>query len=433
MPIKFPKIHLNSIMLAGIHLLIYFCLYCVLSFLGFIKGSPSNATIIHWDAFWYQNIVNNGYSFAEGHQSNIAFFPLFPMLWKVMHLSPICTSLLNLVLMISGMMVLRKLYNLSAREFMLLLSVPALFYCYIPYSEATFFLAGTLIIYGLQRDNKIALLGVFLACLARSASLIFIPLILFVKFYNYRTKKNNRQLIIESVLLIVTAIVSTLLVQTFQYVETGKFFAIFETQKEWHRILALPELYLTTWDGARLIWLDGLAFFTGLIALSLCCIYLWKKINHHHKTISPAFLFSLGYLAMVSTISLLYSGKDLLGGTSIYSINRFVFATPFFMVFLIMCFKNTNISRNAIVLFLIISVITWTLFNAFGFLPGLLKYTLPFMKTKIYFGIIFLYSLLFLLMMDRKIKHNIWSGVYLLNLILQIFLFNAYLNDLWIG
>ncbi len=433
MTIKYPKIHLNSMMLIGIHVLIYFVFYCILTFLGFIKGFPADNTLIHWDANWYKTIVNQGYLFTEGQQSSIAFFPLFPMIWKLSHLSPLFISLFNLILMLSGMMLLRKTYNLNAREFMLLLSIPGLFFCYIPYSEAMFFLAGTLIIYGLKRDHKMAVLGILLACLCRSASLIFIPIIIFAKLYNFQPKKNNRKLIIETLIMIVTAILSTLAVQIFLYIETGKFFALFAAQKEWHRIITMPKLYLTTWDGTRLIWLDGLAFFTGMLSLCLCIIYLWKKIKHRHKTISPAFLFSLGYLTLVTITTLLFTGRDVMGGSTIYSLNRFVFATPFFTVFLIMCFKNLKINRISIFVFIITSLITWTLFHAHGYLWDLEKFALPIMKTKLYFGIIVLYSLLYLLLMNRKIKNNIWSGVYVLNLILQIFLFNAYLNNFWIG
>jgi hypothetical protein len=38
-----------------------------------------------WDAGWYLDIAQNGYSFIPGKQSNVAFFPLYPNLIRLVH------------------------------------------------------------------------------------------------------------------------------------------------------------------------------------------------------------------------------------------------------------------------------------------------------------------------------------------------------------
>ncbi|MFT6845584.1 MAG: hypothetical protein ACJAUV_001781 [Flavobacteriales bacterium] len=416
-----------------IHVAIFFSFYCVLSFLGFINSYPTNGSLLQWDAWWYKSIIDNGYSFKVGQQSNVAFFPLFPWLWKISSLSVLGISVVNFLLFYVGVVFIQKTYNLESKILLLLLSTPSLFFCYVPYSEAIFFFAGSLMIYGLKKNNWIAILGVFIACLSRSASLMFIPVILFAKFYNYVPKKDNKKLIQDSVLLLLSAVISTLLAQYIQYLESGKFFTLFEAQKEWNRFLSLPKLYLTTWDGARLIWLDGLALFVGLISLYFCFVLLVKKFYNKHKTISSHTLFSFGYLALIAIVTVMYSSEDAKGGTSIYSLNRFIFASPFFFVFIISILKRNKVKTKGILCFMLISLLTWLLFNMAGYMEGLQKFSLPFFKTKIYFGIVFCYSGLYLLITNKKYKDQLWSGLYVINIILQIYLFNGFLNGTWIG
>lgn len=419
----------NSIVTIVIHITILFMFYCILSFLGLIKNFPTNETLLQWDVGWYKSIVENGYSFNLGKQSNVAFFPLFPLVWKTTLLSPLWISVVNLIILLTGMLILQRTFNLVRRDLLLLLSIPSLFFCYVPYSEAIFFFAGSLIIYGLKKENWIAVIGIFIACMTRSSSLMFIPIILFAKLYNFTPNKSNRKLIGETILLILSAIVSTLLAQYIQFLESGEFFTLFKTQKEWNRILALPKLYLTTWDGARLIWLDGLAFLVGIISMSLCIVFLIKKYFNKQKTISSNILFSLGYLSLVTIVVLLYSGEDGKGGTTLLSLNRYVFSTPFFTVFLIKLLQRDRLNKKVILHFIIVSLIVWSLFNMLGNLDNLLE----FFKTKIYFGIIFLYSMVYLIITNSNYKNQFWSGLYVLNVLLQIYLFNAFLNGVWIG
>ena len=39
-----------------------------------------NTILVKWDGAWYNNIVNYGYSLSPGQQSNVAFFPFYPLL-----------------------------------------------------------------------------------------------------------------------------------------------------------------------------------------------------------------------------------------------------------------------------------------------------------------------------------------------------------------
>ena len=418
------------------HVLILLTMYCILSFLGFIKGMPTNESLIQYDVVFYKSIADAGYSYAPGTQSNVAFFPLFPLIWKLSHLSSVMMSLLNLVFMLAGMVILNKVLRLRRSEFLLLLSTPSLLFCYIPYSEALFFLSCSLFIYGLDRNFKLALLGIFLACLCRSASMTFIPVLIFTALFYIKPKRTveNRKHIIRFSLLIAASLLALLLSQFIQYLQTGEFFVIFEAQKQWDRVFKFPTSYLTTWDGIRLIWLDGLAFLTGVVSAVIAVIVFIRKVSGTGKTISPVFVFSIGYLALVTVTILFFSTVDTyLGGTSIFSLNRFVFATPFFFVFLMLSFRYFKLNVKLILYFTLISAVVWLLFNAHGYIEGLTIFDLKYFKTKLYFIITFLYSLVYVAMIDKNKRLQLWSGLYIFNIILQLYLFNGFFNGRWVG
>jgi hypothetical protein len=421
------------LLIFGLHLVVIFSIYIIFSFLGFVQGYPTNGGLHQWDVGWYESIKDSGYSFQPGEQSNVAFFPLFPLLWRLFPLSHLGISLINLLLFAGGVFLLYRTYHLDAQKTLLIFSIPSVFFCYVPYSEALFFLAGSLILYGLRKNNWIAVLGVVMACLARSASLLFIPILLFAKLYQFRPGRDHKRLWRETLMLILSALISTLLAQYIQYLDTGVFFTLFQAQESWDRFLKYPTLYFTTIGESRLIWLDGLGLLVGVTSAVAALILIAKKFGNIQKRIAADYLFSIGYLALVALVTVLYSGLGAHGGTTLHSLNRFVFATPFFMVFLIVLLKRNWLNTRHIILFGVISTLTWFLFGGFGHLPDLDHFALPYFKTKIYFLIASLYAFLFLMLSNKQYSNHIWSGLYLLNVILQIYLFHAFMHGTWIG
>ncbi len=47
---------------------------------AYLGKSPTLAALVRWDAWWYLNIVERGYWLDAPHPSNVAFFPVFPLL-----------------------------------------------------------------------------------------------------------------------------------------------------------------------------------------------------------------------------------------------------------------------------------------------------------------------------------------------------------------
>lgn len=132
----------------------------------------------------------------------------------------------------------------------------------------------------------------------------------------------------------------------FQYKVTGVWFAYFKTQSHFlNRTLQWPELPFTTWDGLRLLWLDGFALFTGLLAAAILCALLLRR---HRKTKDPdqATIFSLCYLALALLSVIFFNGKDVRGGTSLMGANRYLLATPYFTVLLFSLHTRLNLTLN---------------------------------------------------------------------------------------
>ena len=417
------------VLIALLHVALLASFYFILTFFGFIKFYPDNIGLINFDVGWYKNIVENGYTYIEGEQSNIAFYPLFPYLWKLLSVNAIFMGIINFLIYLLGLIVLQRTYNFSIASFLLFLSIPSNIFYYMPYSEALFFLSGALMLYGFKNSKQITILGIFLACLCRSVSLIFLPIFLVMLIYNNLYIKNKNYSTYLKYML--TTVVATLLVQLIQYFDTSLFFGLFKTHSAWGRSLSLPRFPFTTWDNARLLWLDGLALFVGSIALYLCFIFLIRKVKRKKSHLSLGILFTVGYLTLITVSNVIYAPIDELGGTSLISLNRYVFATPFFIALLSYFFRSNLLSFKNTIAIIVIILTAFYLF--FGDINNLDSILLNRTASIIYYIAMGIYAFVFFISTKNKIRKRIVSGIYIFNLLLQHVLLNYYFNNIWVG
>lgn len=119
------------------------------AFLALIYG-PSGVSLstgCHWDCGWYQSIVRNGYvseippTVQDLDRSNVAFFPLFPLLGRlaaeVFSLPSESALPLVSILFAAGIFTLLP-FLASRRKSLLLLAYPATFYFFVAYSESVY-------------------------------------------------------------------------------------------------------------------------------------------------------------------------------------------------------------------------------------------------------------------------------------------------------
>ena len=71
------------------------------------------AALAVWDGIWYRRVAVHGYLFVPGHQSDTAFFPLYPVLLRIVHLTglPLDAAglLLSNLLLLGALVVLYEL------------------------------------------------------------------------------------------------------------------------------------------------------------------------------------------------------------------------------------------------------------------------------------------------------------------------------------
>jgi hypothetical protein len=412
--------------LVFIHIIIWVGFALVLSQLG-IMQFPNNQNLLQWDAGWYFSIFKNGYEFVENAQCNIAFFPMFPLFWKFSELSFMAISLFNILCFVVGILLLSRTYNFSNNELLVALSFPSLFFCYIPYSEALFFLSVSIFLSGFKKQsNTTIMLGLLLSGLCRSTSILFFPAFIFIELATVYPENNFKKAIINILQYASVAIFSLVLVAIIQFYYTERWFDFLFVQKLWNKAWQLPKLPLNTWDGSRLLWLDGTALLFGLMAAFTAA---WFIINLFSKKIivkDKSVLFTIAYLITVVGITLFYSVTG--EYTSIYSLNRYVFATPFLSVFFVLLSRYSN--SNSKVLLYIYSALT--IFTAILF--GLINYVLTLNNLALEgIGIFAAYAAFNLLLLIKlnNLRYAIFG--YILNMALQLKLLDWFLNGKWVG
>jgi hypothetical protein len=415
------------------HLAVMLITFLVFRFLGFVDTFPDEINLKNWDAGWLYSIVESGYSFTENDQSNLAFFPLFPLIWKFLSLTTIQVSIFNGIVFIIASLILKNYLKISNQLYLILLSVPSLIFCFLPYAESLFFLGGAILLYGLKKSFPLACLGILMASTTRSVSLIFIPIIIVLSLMNIHDKHSLKHHGIRAIILITVSALGTLLTLYYQYLETGVWFALFEVTKNWNREFSIPSLFFTTWDSGRLIWLDGSGFLIGLISFLISLKLLYLKIKDREKVFPPDFLFALGYLTLTVCTVIFYTFEDSKGGSTLLSLNRYIFATPFFWIFLVYVLRMIRPSYKNILLFTLILLLNWTLFDFWGVIRSINMFPSTHTSTVVYFLIVSLYCMTYFLCSNEKILKTIWSGLYVVNVGLQMFLFNTFLKLIWVG
>ena len=144
-----------------------------------------------WDAIWYGSIAQNGYQyFGQREASNVAFFPLFPIVDGLVHSvttlpvevsGPIVSTLLTLLACwLLYRLTLRETgdHSTANRSVVYWLAFPAAYYLAIGYSEATYVVC-VLAAFLFAREGRWSWSGVaaFLAGLARlHGALLIVPL-----------------------------------------------------------------------------------------------------------------------------------------------------------------------------------------------------------------------------------------------------------------
>jgi uncharacterized membrane protein YiaA len=433
--IQFMKNNLFIIL----HLILLFLIFYNLAGLSRVfHFKPLNLLV--WDSKWYLDIAKNGYWYMADSQSNVGFMPLFPYVWKLSGFNVTGISFANLCVFLLSAIMLGKCFGKDNWVVLIYLSLPSVVFFYIPYSEALFFLFGSLFLVGLRKQNRtLSVMGLFLASMTRGAFVFFLPAIIVMETVDSYGRSQEVSKSITNIALFSTA---TFLgggaVGLVQWFQTDKFFPYFEAQRvHWGHQFSWPRLPFTGIDATATTWLNGIAFWFAVMA---CCILgsaAWKTVFKKIRPprISKPLLFSTTFLFLTCVYSVLFnvtgdafpSGKA--GqGTVLFSLHRLVMATPFFFVFLIFLLDGLKPSCRGITYGILSSIGVWFLFGAYRPLGGLGS-----IQSILYFFSMTAYVSLFLLSGTdyRKISGPL---LYVINLSIQGYVFfRLVVEERWVG
>jgi len=411
------------------HVLLIAILYYLFYFLGLCTILPSDASLLQWDANWYNSIQLDGYWYSEKMQSNSGFYPLFPALWNLLGCGAFAISCLNACICLLSIALLVKYFQISPETALLFLSLPSIFFLYVPYAESIFFLGATITLVGLKRGkNAWILIGILIASLSKATAIFFVPSGLFMLLTMQHFKQIKMlPLFLRSILLIAIVTLGTMLVVAIQYQQTGVWMAYFKSQSmQWNRSFTIPVFPLTTWDAHRLLTLDAAAFLVGVVALFLCLRHLWSSVGNNLNSFlqtDKAYLFSCAFLVMVLASILFFNPLDAATNTtSILSINRYMIASPFLLVFLHHHVSSSRLTQKELFVLFGLLLALGFIFNAYS---G--------KRSAFLFFLLIGYCMSYLTVLYKPFLKKYWLVLYFINCCFQLFLFNSFLEGQWVG
>ncbi len=423
-----------------IHLFVWICTYLLLGFLNWVKHMPDNGNVTWFDAGWYRSIRDNGYDYHSDKQSNVAFFPLFPYLWRLLHLNNIRMGLANWIICFMSMALLKRSLRLQNREVLLFLSLPSMVFMYLPYTEASFLFFCTFFIIGRYENKQYwILLGLFFSSLIRPTAIFYVPAIIFSEVVSAVLNGENWRPTLKRILLYsgVSAL-ALLTVAILQRYQTGSWFLFFDVQgKFWNHRFSAPRIPFTTWTEARILWLDAIALTFGIVAALFSLVWAVRaflKKQNVGPSPSAIVLFSSAFLSLTVFSVVFFDARNTSEGTTLLSLNRYILASPFFIVFLWHVLKSGARLKEYAVLFVLALLTIWIcLYPWDGEYEMLKNHILKTNRAVLYLGVVSVYIVSFLLMKLDDIRADLMGGIYLLNMFLQIYLLNEFLTKNWVG
>lgn len=395
-------------------------------------------SLVRWDAIWYHSIETQGYFYRPGAMSSVGFFPFFPWVWDVTHLNAVGISIFNLGLAATAVWLLRRYLHLRLIPLVLYAAFPSCMFLYLPYTEALFFLFSSLVLIGVAGNYRPAgPLGaaLLLGSLTRVTAFFYVPALAAVEVFGWLTGGRSartfwprlRRLIGFGVL----PGLGLLAVVVYQWTQTGVWFAFNKAQAAgWDHHLRLPRLPLTSFGNGAVL-LDGLALLVGGLAGGWVLYQLVQVARGRNAAPRPEVIFAAVFVAGSAVHTTLFAPLSSTGQTSLLSLHRYVFCTPFFLVLL-----NEFIPRQA----LSGRAMAWGLLPvaAVAALMGMLS-TAPFIERPpllgvpvpglLCFGLLLAYAALWLR------AHARWSQVLLYgsSLLLQFLYLYTYALGRWVG
>jgi hypothetical protein len=253
--------------------------------------NPSNF-LVHWDAFWYKDIAEHGYSFDTEKVAlyNVVFLPLYPIciffISKILVVGSatagIIVSILSLFVGAYFLQRLTKEYfpNIDAElPLMYMLIFPTAIFLVAPYAESLFFaLSVASIYYAMRKSFWIAgILGGLAAMTRINGIMLFLPLIIL-----YLESREGSKKITKEMLAPFLVPVGTGLYFTYLWFRFGSFWLYMQAEAMWGRAVGIAGLIPSLVARPAIVNFSlDLVFF---IVACVCSYFVWNKISKAHAS-----------------------------------------------------------------------------------------------------------------------------------------------------
>jgi hypothetical protein len=366
-----------------------------------------------------------------------AFFPLFPMFWKITCSSSIGISTLNyLIFIISIALLIMILLSTTVVNkliaFSVLITVPSTIIFYIPYSESLFLFTTMLAAIGIiKKKYWLLFIGFFLLAMVRPATVFVFIAVLFAELLIFMTHKNFRLFLKEVTVKSLPFILGYFCAIYIQYLYSGSWTALLDARKYWHATVSFS--HFSDWSAEGFGLSIFAIFFLCIPAIGfLLSLFLFKSksiINDYIEKIKNykneyLFLVSIFYLIGIFIFSLITEGLDF------HSFSRYILASPLFYIAVLILLNylyNKPIKLFCIIYFIMtIAVIIFLSVVEYG-------------GDKIQFSFFGLYMFIltgFYIIINRIIPQSLQISLafilILLNTVWNTFLLNVFFSSGWI-
>ena len=395
------------------------------------KYFPNNFSFSDHDTGYYFRIKDTLYH-SDDWVHDVAFFPLFSFLWKLLGVDDIRISIVNVVIYCFSIYLLTKDLVISQLERMIILAIPSFLFFFVPYSEALFLLCLSLYGYCSKEKKYLGMFFcLFLASMTRSAINILLPAVLVAELIQLPKLIDLKRLIVSILGLLIGLFVVVLI----QYKETGHWFIYMQAQKLWGHKFGLPKIPFSTFGNpydhylpaqvlptflGRTLNLDVIALLIGLISIFLCFRLAYQRF--FLNKLDASFLELLG---MISVAGFTLFAVFFKGGL-LFSLNRYIFPTAMF-IWLLSFTKKLKIQSKWFIIIYLLLFLSTAIFRPFVTLDS----TLFFVLTP---GIICILLLdLSLTDLPKFLVKTIHFVFYILLLISQSWFFLRHTSGAWVA
>ena len=372
------------------------CIYrkCKVSYFDLIsKGNQ----LIRGDVSWYKGIAMNGYQkesfkiiqenknkkWESEHQKNWAFFPGWPIFWKLLtfgNLSPLLGIIITNLFFISGAYImglyLESITSIQTKYsfYSIVAFYPFSFFYSLPLPESLFLLASSLYIYSSSKIYKnktsiyFAIFSGIISGLSRQFG-IFLCLFSISEYCKLsKEKRLNWKNFKNFILSFISPFLGLLIFMNMIFKATGHPFSFIDIQSAWGRIPSYPfSSFLKSLDpkyfgniiqGYNFLIANQIIFILAIVC-SLSLLYKGIKIFGYSSISFDYISISISLLLM-----LLISSSD---ESLLISLNRIIGCTGIFVISL-----SLSIPPKIVKLFIPILMIllgSFTTFSALGIIP----------------------------------------------------------------